>query len=245
MIELVDRRVLAGFACTDAITGNAVIDPLTVTAPGLAVVRNRSGIYAVLDAPNFGALTTQFVPSGTWPAPLAFEVTIEDPSLRYLPRRASIQIPVQLVSTAQPQMIRLYPSPAAPVAPNWAVVHASVVDGTPLKNGLPWAALQIARTSDGKPVATGVADARGEALMALCGLTPQTSANSSGPVTEKTLSVTLTAWFDPSALQQPSSWIPNPDDVLVNLSNPALKSASLPEGLAPGQSITALLQINV
>ncbi|MGA8532469.1 MAG: hypothetical protein WB615_00010 [Candidatus Tumulicola sp.] len=245
MIEFVDRRVLAGLRCVDAITGNVVTDPLLVSGSGLTLQANRSGAYAVFDAPNLDALTWQFVPSGTWPPASLFEVTIEDSSLRYLPRRAAIAIPQPLATAAQPQVVSLYPSPSAPLAPNWAVVRVSVVSAASPATGLPWAALQIVRVSDNKPVATGIADARGEGLLALCGLTPQAGSNSSGPVTDPTLAVTIHAWFDPGTLAQPSGWIPNPDDILGNLSNPALKSASLPEGLAPGQSITALLQITV
>jgi hypothetical protein len=245
MIELVDRRVLGGFICVDSVTGSSLTDPLVVTAPGLSLVKNRSGVYAILDAPNLDGLTTQFVPSEAWPSPAAFEIAIEDPSLRYLPRRASIQIPQPLATIAHPQTIVLYPAASAPVAPNWAIVRASVVNAASTGAGLPWAALQIVRTSDEKPIATGVADARGEALLALYGLARQTSSSSSGPVTETTLAVTVTAWFAPSVLSEPTGWIPNPDDIFGNLSNPALKSASVSEALAPGLTVTALLQISV
>ncbi len=73
MSENLDRRVLAGFRCIDAITSRSVLQPLSVTAPQLALRRNHSGIFAVVDAPGFTALTKQFLAPAvsSWPPPVS------------------------------------------------------------------------------------------------------------------------------------------------------------------------------
>ena len=68
MIELVDRRVLGGFVCVDAITGSPVVPAIPVTTPQWTVKPNRSGIYVIFNGPGFDLLTGQFIPTGTWPA---------------------------------------------------------------------------------------------------------------------------------------------------------------------------------
>jgi len=45
MIENVDRRVLAGFRCVDAMTGRSILAPLAVTTAPLVITRNRSGVF--------------------------------------------------------------------------------------------------------------------------------------------------------------------------------------------------------
>lgn len=97
--ESTDRRVLGGFVFRDAITGTSVVDPLAVTSTSLQVRANRSGVYAIFDAPGFHDLTSQFNPAASaWPAAQSFEVTVKDPRLRYLPRRAQVQAPQSLIS---------------------------------------------------------------------------------------------------------------------------------------------------
>jgi hypothetical protein len=267
--ESVDRRILGAFVCVDAISGNAVANSIPVTTQQWTLKANRSGVYVIFDGPGFDLLTTQFLPAGTWPSPVSFEVTLQDPSRRYLPRRANVRAPLKVptippapagsstnpaaiaalqdpTSVFDPQQVPLYPAPSAPVGPNWAVIHASVTrSGTTPAQGLPWAVLQVTRNSDNAVLATGQADASGEALLAVLGLSVQPSTSGTGPVTVSTVAVTVKAFFDPSVLSQPSSWIPNPDDILSNLSNPALKSSSQPLQLGSGQELSMSFAISV
>jgi len=270
MNELVDRRVLGAFVCIDAMTGTSVANPVPVTSPQWNLKPNRSGVYVIFDGPGMSALTTQFIPSATWPAtPTTFEVTLQDPNRRYLPRRANVGAPmtVPVIGTApagsttnpaalaaladpksvfDPQQVPLYPAPSAPIGSNWAVIHASVVrSGTTPPQGLPWAVLQVVRDSDNTVLATGQADASGEALLAVIGLSMKASTTGTGPVTVSTVDVTIKALFDPAALTQPSGWIPNPDDILTNLSNPAFKSTSQPVQLESGQELSMSFAISV
>lgn len=246
MIESVDRRVLGGFVCVDAITGSSVVPAIPVTAPMWTVKPNRSGIYVIFDGPGLDLLTGEFIPSGTWPAPVPFEVSLQDPNRRYLPRRATVKAPlavptippaaVAATGVFVPQQVPLYPSPSAPIGQNWATIHASVTrQGATPPQGLPWAILQVVSNSDNTVLATGQTDTNGEALLAVIGLTVQASTSGTGPVTVSSVAATVTAYFDPSVLTQPTGWIPNPDDILTNLSSTALKSASQPVQLSSGQ----------
>jgi hypothetical protein len=269
VLETVDRRVLGAFICVDAITGLSVVQPIPVSAAQWTVKPNRSGVYVIFDGPGFDALTTQFVPAGTWPAAMTFEVTLTDANRRYLPRRANVKAPMTvpvigpspdgvvpnpavtaaLANTScvfDPQRVKLYPLPSAAVGPSWSTIHASVTkQGTTPAQGLPWAVLQVVRQSDKTVLATGQTDTNGEALLAVVGLTMQASTSASGPVTVSTVPVTVTAYFDPSVLTQPQGWVANPDDILSNLTNTALKSSSQQVQMGPGVELSLSFAITV
>jgi hypothetical protein len=122
------------------------------------------------------------------------------------------------------------------------LVRASVTNSA--GSGLPWAVIQVLR-ADNSIAATGVTDARGEALLAVMGLGVQVSATTSGSVTEITIQVTIQAWFDPSVLQQPPGWIPDPEDILGNLSNASLKTSKGTGALGAGQVLLMPITIAV
>jgi hypothetical protein len=249
MTENVDRRALAGFSCVDAITSLSILSPLSVTGTPLVLRRNRSGVFAVMDAPGFTALTTEFLaPAPTaWPAPASYEITIQDPSLRYLSRRAKISAPQPLPvipgPLTLPQRVAMYPTPAAPVEPNWAVIRVSVVSNATPAGPLPWAVIQVQGASN--PAPAGLTNQNGEALIAVPGLGLKLSSSSTGSVTETTTPATVTAWFDPTTLGQPKGWVPNPDDILLNLSSPQWKSASQAVQLGSGQTVFVTITISI
>jgi hypothetical protein len=241
-MESVDRRVLGGFVFVNAITSNSIEAPLPVTAGQLALKVNHSGVYAIFNGPGFNPLTNEFIPNTTWPAAQNFEISVTDPSLHYLARRAQIQAPQSLTGVFTPQHVLLYPSPSSAVEPNWAVVRASVASnaGAPL----PWAVVQVL-LSDHSVAATGMTDARGEALLAVMGLGIQVSSTATDPVTEATTTVTVQAWFDLATLTQPPGWVPNPDDILGNLANPSLKTGTQTGALGARQTLFARITISV
>jgi hypothetical protein len=268
--ELVDRRILGAFVCVDAISGSSVANPISATAPQWTLKPNRNGVYVIFNGPGLDRLTTQFLPSGAWPGPVSFEVTLQDPNRRYLPRRANVQAPLKVpailpapagsasnpaavaalqdpASVFDPQRVALYPAPSAPIGPNWGVIHASVTrSGMAPAQGLPWAVLQVTRNSDNAVLATGQADASGEALLAVLGLSVQPSTSGTGPVTVSTVAATVKAFFDPGVpIPPPPGWIPNPDDILSNLSNPALKSSSVAVQLGSGLELSMSFAISV
>jgi hypothetical protein len=260
--EPVDRRILSAFVCVDAITAGTVTKPVNVSTTEQWTVKvNHSGIYVIFNGPGLNLQTTQFIPSGTWPSPVQFEVTLQDLSGRYLSRRADVKAPQGVpdippapagsttnpgalaalsnpATVFDPQPVLLYPAPSSPIGLNWAVIHASVTRaGVTPPQALPWAVLQVMRASDNTILANGQADANGEALLAVVGLTVETNTSGTGPVTRSTIAVNVTAYFDPSYLNSPPSWVPNPDDILTNLSNAALKSTSQSAALGSGQEL--------
>ncbi len=207
----VDHRVLGGFQCFDAITGSSIEEPLKIGSPQLTLARNPSGVYAVWDAVGFTKYTA-FNPVLPWPTPPTnFEITIEDPRCCYLPRRGSIQVPQALPAAPAaaappftatsdqsivyaPQKITMYHGPAARVGANWAVVRASVSSNGSPPVPLRGAVLQVLSgsppTAGAPPLATGVADTNGEALLAVPGMGLTVSQNPTGPVTEITTTAT-------------------------------------------------------
>jgi len=246
ILDLQDRRVLGGVVFVDAITQASIVDRLAVTSADLTLRPNRSGVYAIFNGPGFNALTAQFNPAASgWPTAQSFEITVSDPNLRYIARRAKVQAPQPLSAAFTLQSVALYPGPARAVAPNWAVVRASVTatDNRPL----PWTVLQVVKSDNNvnSVIATGMTDARGEALLAVMGLGLQVSPNASGAVTEVTTPVTVQAWFDPSALQQTPDWIPNPDDILANLASSSLRKGQQSGALGPGQTVLAAISISL
>ena len=244
MIEYLDRRVLAGFRCVDGITGLSVVDPLPIGSPQLQLTQNRSGIYAVLDGPGMRALTTQFLPVTPWPAGASFEISIQDPRHRYLPRRAQIQVPQAPAVASAPQNVVLYPGPAAAVEPNWAAVYVSVENTAAIPQGLPWPVLQVLDTSTNPAtvLATAAGDGRGQALLAVPGLGLQVSSSGGGAVTEKTTPATVQAWFDPNVSYQPKGWVPNPDTMLGNLAT--LKTGTQTIQIGPGLRFFVTISIS-
>jgi hypothetical protein len=189
--ELCDRRILGSVRCLDGVTDLPVATPLRVTAPGLTLMPGPRGLYVIHQAPGLPALQeipNRFLdqpptpPAGrSWPETVT--LTIWEPTGRYLPRQARIQLPrgarpEQADSLFTPISIRLYPSPTAAVAPGWAVVRATVLSenaGGPPRR-LPWAWLRVMRDNNGTasatPLARAQADGRGEALIAVQALPP-------------------------------------------------------------------------
>jgi hypothetical protein len=258
MKEFVDRRVLGGFQCVDAVTNGSIADPLNISTDPLTLRLNRSGVYAVWDAPGLHEYTA-FDPLLPWPAPASFEVGIQDPRRQYLPRRSNIQVPQPLPADLPsptppftvssnaaivygPQLVTLYRGPAAPVAPNWAVVRASVTSDATPPSRLPWAVLQVLNGTT--VLATGVADSNGEVLIPIAGLGLQVSSSPGGPVTEVTTAATVRAWFDPNNLKQAADWTPNPDDILLNLAGP-WKTGSAQIQIGPGQTVYVSLTVSM
>lgn len=242
MNELVDRRILAAFCCVDAITGNAVTDPLSISGLPWVIKPNRSGTYVIFDGPGFHALTTDFTPANPPTTDAAIDITIEDPALRYLPRRATLTAPspVPVIppvpsppNVFAPQIVTVYPAPSAPTGLNWAVVRVSVtrtVGGT--AQGLPWAVVQLAGVTSpwSTAIPTGMTYTNGEALLAVPGL-------------KQSVSATIVAWFEPDILNQLPTWIPDPDEILTNAST--VKSAPQPAQLGVGQVLTTSISISV
>jgi hypothetical protein len=261
MSESVDRRILGAFVCIDAMTGNSIPGPLLASNPLWRLKPNQSGIFVIFDGPGFNEQTGQFVPAGTWPAAVSFEITIQDPQGRYLPRRATIKAPLAVpavtaanISTVtsdpttvfDPQPVKLYPTAAAAVSPNWAVIRVSVVRTTPPSNGLQGAYVRADSVPAGaKPLAEGVTGPNGETILVVRGLTTQVSGSAAGPLTVSTTPVNVTAWFDPSNLNPPAGRILDPQTLIDKIAGGTLATNSVAGSIGAGTRLNLNITIAV
>ena len=249
--EAVDRRVLGGFRLVDSITGKTVTDGMTVTGAGLRIRANRSGVWAVLDVAGLSAATNDF--AGT-AAPLAaqnFTIRVVDPAGCYLPRQATLSLPTPIapVGTAgifTPQRVTLFAGPGANAGINWARLHISVVHAaTTPAQGLGYALVQVTNTATNAVLANGMTDLRGEAMLAIPGLGVTANAAAGGAVMQKTTAVSIAAFFDTAIPSQPAGWLPDPDQMLLNLHGGSVKSATQTAQLSPGTSQSFTLSISI
>jgi hypothetical protein len=181
---------------------------------------------------------------------VSLTLTVSDPGRRYLSRTTTLLLPRDPAADAGPEnslfrpvVVPLFPSPSAVIEPGWAVVRATVRrPGSGSGTGLGGAYLRVRRASQpteaDPPLARGMADERGEALVPVTGV-PVTNfdAEDGGPVLSPDIDAVLEAYFDASAGNTP-----DPDALearrLLPPSNPnALLKASVNVRLASGKAI--------
>jgi hypothetical protein len=187
MNELLESRVLGALRWIDAVTQTPITRPLTVTGTGLRFTRNLSGLTVVTQASGLEAYTRTFdlaslpadqtVPNGS----LAFTAEVVDPSSTYLPRRFTVDLPRDpspdllppdgrrpAGSLFTPIDVALLPAPAARLPAGCAEVR--VLIRTPAGQGIRNALARVVATSGGALLGCGLADERGEVLVAVPGL---------------------------------------------------------------------------
>jgi hypothetical protein len=256
VIEYLDTRVLGAIRFVDALLGTPVSGALVVTAPaGVRVIRNNSGLYVITDAPGFAAFVAAFdAPPPTTPATASVTVTltVTDPTGRYLPRRASIAVPLDATpansalpsSIFLPQDRVLFPSPTAVVRPGAAAIRLSVKRAGS-NDGLPYAYVRISRTSDSSLLARGMADARGEVFVGVPGIPVTTwSATASTPVTTSSVAVTVVAYYDATAFDPTTNTYPDPDALDAGFAS-LPHSATVALDLASGAAVTQRIDVPV
>jgi hypothetical protein len=209
MSESNDRRVLGAVRFRDAVTQLDVTAPLRVTAPGVRWVRNLRGWYVAANAPGLEAHTVSIDKPPTQPAAGKVPVALaaEDPTGTYLPRRALLTLPRDpdpakkdsAASLFAPADVELFPTPAAPVMPGWAVLRVTVTTkaGKPAAGAL----LRVVRKGSGAELlGRGMTDARGEALVAVAGI-PVTTWDEEGQqgVLAREVDARLDAHYTPAA----------------------------------------------
>jgi hypothetical protein len=235
MVELVDRRVLGAVAFVDAATGAEIEAPLVLRSDRLGFLRNRSGLWVVNRVrPVTAAERTLAAHLRVFAAPpaapavgsLSFPVEVTDPSGRYMPRILTLALPRPPDAVGTPIAATLWPSPRAPMAPNWASLRATLrrregADDLPFAG----ARLSVLRAADNAVLAQGFADARGEVVVAVPGLpvidfTPPVNNGGGGPpppVGTATVPVRLAVHTaaapafppDPDAIAaDPHPWVP-------------------------------------
>lgn len=182
MIEDVERRVLGALEFVSAATGARVAGPLTIEADGLTTRRNASGLVVLWSARGLEAHDEAFSePPGTPAvASVGFDLDIADPSHRYLPRRARIELPRKAAGESDPDSvlvpirIPLMPAPATPVAGAATVlrVRVAALSTPPPRKGIANAYLRATLALDPPRVVTAMTDARGEGVLLVTGVDP-------------------------------------------------------------------------
>ncbi len=187
MKERLDIRILGAIRWVDAITQSEIPLPLMAKGNGLRFTRNLSGLAIITHADGLESYTRTFdldqladedvVESGSLP----LEGQVEDPTGNYMPTRFTLHLPRDAspeVSPSDPLRwadslfntvdIALLPSPVCPLAPGCAQVRVLILDaeGDPLPNAL----ARVVATSNDAVLGCGLADHRGEALVAVPGL---------------------------------------------------------------------------
>jgi hypothetical protein len=243
--EHVDRRVLGAVRFVDAATGVAIREPLAVTAPGVRWIRNLSGSYVIAEAPGLAAHADAFLAPPPTPALESVEVTltVRDPGGQYLARRHTVRLPrdpdPRQAATAgslfRAMDVALFPAPAARPPIGWAVVRASLAEagtGRPVAGAL----VRVVRTSDGRHLASGLSDERGEAVVPVPGIPLTTSEEGPGPVVATEVEVTLEVIVDAAA---PA--VPDPGDLEARRAT--LRVASSTAMLASGRELVASFSV--
>lgn len=270
ILEHVERRVLGAVIFIDATTGTRVRGPLRVEARGVRFVRNRSGCYVVFGAPGFRAYTDSFrvqpvVPDddGVALESVTFEMSVRDPQRRYLPRRSAIRLPLDPATTRPnegawlfaPVEVRLFPSPGSNTVPGWAVIRATVREQG-RTDRLPWSLIKVNREGTTNLLAMGLADRRGEALVAVPGLPVTTSDTGVGRVLTSEIAVELEVVFDTrvrkvrdpedleALIHSPEDYIPDPT-ALETGQPPDFRSTTTAASLASGKEHIAELVVNL
>ena len=250
-LEHIDRRVLGAARFVDAPTGLPVRHPLAVQAEGVRLVRNLSGYFVIAPAPGLPAQMDALVPrpaasgAATDPGTLPVELTVRDPRGRYLARRHTVQLQLdpdpqgvaEEGALLRPVDVPLFLAPAAQTSPGWAVIRASLTEqGT--ERPLAGALIRVVRTSDSAHLASGLSDARGEALVAVPGIPVTTWEEGAGPVLASEVEVTLETVFDPAA-----GGIPDPTDLEARRAS--LPFSSVTVRLASGRVLVTGLSVDL
>lgn len=251
MPDVLERRILGAFCMVSAVTATSINGDFAVDAGALDVWRNRSGVYVVRDAPGMHAFTLQSEPDATSiPTQEEFELTVHDSSQRYLPRRFKLTLPRKIAPASEKDSVMnavevaLYPSAAAPVALTWALLRISVVRASdPARTALPWSLVQVKQKSDGTLLKTGIADARGEALVAVVGLPARAASGNGGALLASDVDVDVTASFDPDNLGKPRDFVPDPDELLAKQAG--MKSVTQGLKIASGRTNTMTMEIAI
>ncbi|GHD03053.1 hypothetical protein GCM10007320_62800 [Pseudorhodoferax aquiterrae] len=202
-LERVETRVLGAVRCIDAVTRAQIDTPLQLQLAGGTLRRNRSGLYVVVGADALAAHAAAFALPPAAPAPGSVELalSVQDPLGRYLPRRAVLRLPRDPVAGQPddlftPVELALYPAAAAPTGANWSLLRASL-HAQPGGDALGGALLLV--RADGRVLARGLSDWRGEALVPVPGVPVTTWSDDPDAMVVSELAAELQWVFDPAA----------------------------------------------
>ncbi|CAN7529131.1 hypothetical protein LJR039_003634 [Pseudorhodoferax sp. LjRoot39] len=258
-LERVETRVLGAVRCIDAVTRTQIDTPLQLQLAGGSVRRNRSGLYVIVRADALAAHEAAFALPPAAPAIGSVELPlrVHDPLGRYLPRSTTLALPRDPVpgqpdGLFAPIELALYPAAAAPTGANWSLLRASLhaqASGDALGG-----ALLLVR-ADGRVLARGLSDWRGEALVPVPGVPVTTWSDDPDAVVVSELAAELQWVFDPEAgLRTPLAVVqagrapavlPLVDPDLLEARAATLPNATQAVALAAGRSLSLSLVLAV
>lgn len=187
MRERLENRILGAIRWVDAVTGAPIPLPLVARSASMRFTRNASGLAVITHADGLEDYPQTFdlddlAPADVvTPGSLARAGEVLDPTGTYLPTRFTLALPRDpspavlppantrpANSLFTPIEVALLPSPAMRVPPGCAQVRVLIrdADGDPIPNAL----ARVVATADDAVLGCGLADARGEALVAILGL---------------------------------------------------------------------------
>ena len=252
-------RVLGAIRPIDAMLRTPVRSQLAVTGDRIRVIANRSGLYVIADAPGTDAYTGRFAlpvpPAPPQPPPVGsvpLTLSIIDPSGRYLPRTAVVQVPRdpdpdhrdQPTSLFAPIDVELFPSPTMALGEGWATLRVSV-KRTNSQDGLPFAFVRVRRASDNAVLGRGVADERGEAIIGIPGI-PVTTWNPApgAAVTASSVAARVAVCFDKTAFHPETSTYPDPTALEAAFAT-LPHSSDVDLDLTSGREVTRRIDVTV
>lgn len=260
--ERADRRVLGALRCVDATTLMPIDEPLSVSAPGARLLRNRSGLYVIQSWTRLATHEDVFEAPPAAPAvgSESLVLDVRDLSGRYLSRRVAIALPRDPTpanlglagSLFRPVDVPMYPAPSAPTGANWVELRATVRE-TATGDGLGGALLRV--VSAGAVLARGSTDWRGEAFVPVAGVPITTWSTEPGAVVVTEISASLECYFDAAmGTRTPAADVragiapvsaPLPDPQAIENGRAALPQSIVPAVLAAGRAFNVAISIPV
>ena len=225
MIELVDRRVFGAIEFIDDLSETRVLSPLHIDAPGVQVMRNRSGFYVLLEVDGQDAYTRAFDNPPARPPRSELAVSVQDPTQRYLPQRIGMALPRWLPDGAEalddadnalkPITVRLTPAAGMPLQSAWAVLRLKVAI-TGSATGLANVLVEAQPALPGFALRRSFTDRHGEALVVIVSAPPFLPLAGPPAGLTREFPVALTLVLDRSVVRPSTATeFPSPDLALI------------------------------
>ena len=244
MADVLDRRALGAIRLVDGATGAPLDGGFRVRGERARFVRNRRGLYVVVEAAGLEALSASFrVPSSPPPpASVSIALTVTDASGRFLPRRATLVLPRDADpanrdsagSLFRAVRLRLFAGRTRAVSTNASALRVTVTDGAARVRG---AYLRLRRQGTDETLGAGITDGDGEGLVLLPRLPLLDFSDAlAGPVRTAEVAATLEVSTVPD-----HGWPPDPD--LLETDHAANLRRTLDLALRAGRTATAAIDL--
>lgn len=175
----IEHRFLGVLCFLDNVTGSAIRRPLTIEAKGLRFIVNQSHLHVIVWAQGLEQHTASFLAPPDQPVlgSKPFDVFVSDPLQKYLPRIKRIELPrsperTSVDSLFEPIRVPMFSAACAGLSPNWSILRVSAVKwgSDEPERALRGCLIRIVREGDGRLLARGLTDHRGEALIVVPGI---------------------------------------------------------------------------